>query len=152
MLALLGRSLALGAVGVALLVSFPVSAQDTVAARARWQMAAIQDYEYSYQRACECHPDNLADTIVTVADGEVIAVRYARADYAEDVPVAEDRLTWFRTIEDLFTLVESAAEKNAIVRATFDPDVGYPKTVYVDYVVDLVGDEVDLKITAFRPL
>ena len=135
-----------------LTISTSAVAQDTAQARERWRAAAIEDYEYSYQRVCDCHPDQLADTIVTVADGVVVAVRYARDDYVEDVPVAGDRLQWFRTIEDLFVLVESAAAGDAEVRATFDPQRGYPTKVYVDYVRDLVGDEVDLTITAFRPL
>lgn len=129
-----------------------VAAQDTTAGRARWAEAAITDYEYSYRRACECHPDNLADTIVTVRSGEIVAVRYARVDYAEDIPVADDRLSWFRTVEDLFTLIESAVARDAVVRATFDPEHGYPATIYVDYVADLVGDEVDLSVTGLRPL
>jgi len=127
-------------------------AQDTADARARWQAAAIDDYEYTYQRVCDCHPDQLADTIITVTHGEVAAVRYAREDYAEDIPVAEDRLSWFRTIEDLFALIDSAVASNADVRATFDTQRGYPTRVYVDYSRDLVGDEVDLTITAFRLL
>jgi hypothetical protein len=149
---MLGRSRVLAAVGVFVLLPVSVTAQDTADARARWQAAAIDDYEYSYQRVCDCHPDQLADTIVTVTDGEVAAVRYAREDYAEDIPVAEDRLSWFRTMEDLFDLVENAAANDADVRATFDPDRGYPTEVYVDYIRDLIGDEVDLTITAFRSL
>ena len=126
--------------------------QETAQAKARWQAAAIDDYEYSYRRVCDCHPDQLADTIVTVTDGVVTAVRYARADYAQDVPVDENRLSWFRTIEDLFALVENATQSDADVRATFDAERGYPTKVYVDYVRDLVGDEVDLTITAFQRL
>lgn len=152
MLGSLVRTLTAVAAAAIALTSFSATAQDTAAARARWQAAAIADYEYSYQRVCECHPDQLADTIVTVTDGEIVAVRYARADYAEDVPVAADRLRWFRKIEDLFSLVENAAAADAVVRVTFDPEYGYPTSVYVDYVTDLVGDEVDLTITAFRAL
>lgn len=133
------------------MLSVNTQAQETADARARWQAAAIDDYEYSYQRVCDCHPDQLADTIVTVTDGKVTAVRYAREDYAEEVAVAEDRIRWFRTIEDLFALVENAAANDADVRATFDSELGYPTRVYVDYVRDLVGDEVDLTITAFQP-
>jgi len=149
---MLGRLLVFPAAGLFVLSPLTVGAQDAADARTRWQAAAIDDYEYSYQRVCECHPDQLADTIVTVTDGKVTAVRYARDDYAEDVAVAEDRLSWFRTIEDLFALVENAAANDADVRATFDAEHGYPTRVYVDYVKDLVGDEVDLTITAFRPL
>ena len=46
----------------------------------------------------------------------------------------------------------NAAANAANVRVTFDPERGYPTAVYVDYVTDLVGDEVDLTITAFRRL
>ncbi len=140
------------AAAVFAMLPMSTQAQETAQARARWQAAAIDDYEYSYRRVCDCHPDQLADTIVTVTDGVVTAVRYARADYAQDVPVAENRLSWFRTIEDLFALVETATASDADVRATFDAERGYPTKVYVDYVRDLVGDEVDLTITAFRPL
>lgn len=146
------RTRLLAAASVIVLLPISAPAQDTADARARWRAAAVDAYQYSYQRVCDCHPDQLADTIVTVNEGEVIAVRYAREDYAEDIPVAPDRLSWFRTIEDLFALVENAVANGADVRATFDPARGYPTTVYVDYDRDLIGDEVDLTITAFRPL
>ena len=109
---MLARHSVLVVAGVLVLPPALAQAQDTAGARARWQAAAIDDYEYSYQRVCDCHPDQLADTIVTVIDGEVAAVRYARDDYAEDIPVAEDRLEWFRTIEDLFALVENGLEQS----------------------------------------
>ncbi|NIW25492.1 MAG: hypothetical protein GWN29_13500 [Gammaproteobacteria bacterium] len=146
------RSLVFAAAALSPLSPTTVAAQETADGRARWQAAAIDDYEYSYQRVCDCHPDQLADTIVTVTNGAVTAVRYAREDYAQDVPVAEDRLSWFRTIEDLFALVENAAANGAQVSVTFDAEHGYPTRVYVDYVRDLVGDEVDLTITGFRAL
>ena len=149
---MLTRSHVFAAAVVFAMLPTSMEAQETAQAQARWQAAAIDNYEYSYQRVCDCHPDQLADTIVTVTDGVVTAVRYARADYAQDVPVAENRLSWFRTIEDLFALVENATASDADVRATFDAERGYPTKVYVDYDRDLVGDEVDLTITAFRPL
>lgn len=146
---MIARSLVHVAASLILLARI-AAAQEATDARARWQAAAVDDYEYTYQRVCDCHPDQLADTIVTVTDGSVSAVRYAREDYAQDIPVAEDRLDWFRTIEDLFALIENATASDAEVRATFDPERGYPTKVYVDYDRDLVGDEVDLTITAFR--
>jgi hypothetical protein len=126
-------------------------AQDLVASRARWAEAGISDYEYSYQRVCECHPEQPADTIVTVRDGKVAAVRYARKDYVEDISLASDRLGWFRTIDDLFTLLDTATAREAEIRVSFDPRYGYPAAVHIDYVADLVGDEVDLRVTRFEP-
>lgn len=124
---------------------------DLAAGRATWQAAGITSYEYRYRRVCECHPDRPADTIVTVEDGEVVAVRYARDDYDDDIPVAADRIRWFRTVDDLFALLETAGESAAVVRATFHAELGYPQSLYIDYVTDLVGDEVDLEITRLSP-
>lgn len=124
---------------------------DLAAGRAAWHAAGIGSYEYSYRRVCECHPDRPADTIVTVEDGEVVAVRYARDDYAQDIPLAADRIRWFRTVDDLFGLLETAAARAAVVRASFDTALGFPRSLYIDYVTDLVGDEVDLTITRLTP-
>lgn len=140
-------------IGVAglLLGGHSAAAQDLAAGKAAWEATGIDDYEYSYQRVCECHPDIPVDTIVTVRDGKVVAVRYARKDYLEDVVLAADRVRWFRTIDDLFTLVESAQSRAAVVRAEFGSPQGYPTAIYIDYDADLVGDELDLKITSFTP-
>lgn len=133
------------------LLCHSAAAQDLATGKATWEAAGIDDYVYSYQRVCECHPDIPADTIVTVRDGKVVAVRYAREDYIEDVALAPDRVRWFRTIDDLFTLVETAQSRTALVRVEFGSPQGYPTAIYIDYDADLVGDELDLKITSFTP-
>ncbi len=124
-------------------------AQDLEANRALWRAASVSDYEYSYQRVCECHPDQSADTIVTVRDGAVVAVRYARPGYDEQVALAPEKLAWFRTIEDLFSLVVTAQASAATVRVSYDAQRGFPRSIYIDYVTDLVGDEVELAVTSF---
>lgn len=137
---------------VGALVSIEARPQDLAAGRALWDGAEIADYEYTYQRVCECHPNQMADTIVTVNAGQVVAVRYARDDYAQEVAVAAEKVSWYRTIEDLFSLVETARNGADVVRVSFDAQYGYPATIYIDYVTDLVGDEVDLKVTRFALL
>ena len=137
---------------VAMLLASPLSAQDTAAGRARWSAAAIADYEYSYRRVCECHREQPADTIVTVRAGEVVAVRYARPDYEPEVPVAAEKISWYRTIDDLFSLVETAAAAATVVRVDYNAELGYPQAIYIDYLTDLVGDEVELEVTRFTPL
>jgi len=117
-----------------------------------WRAANLSDYEYSYQRVCECHPDESADTIVTVRDGVVVGVRYARPGYDEQIALEPEKLSWYRTIEDLFSLVATAESSAATVRVTYDSQRGFPRSIYIDYVTDLVGDEVELAVTRFDPL
>jgi hypothetical protein len=137
---------------IALLLAGPLSAQESAAGRARWQAAAIADYEYSYRRVCECHREQPADTIVTVRSGRVVAVRYARPDYEPEVPVAAEKVGWYRTIDDLFSLVDTAQASASVVRVDYDTELGFPKAIYIDYLTDLVGDEVELEVTRFTPL
>lgn len=134
------------------LTTISVLAQDLDASRAVWRAGELTNYEYSYQRVCECHPDESADTIVTVRGGVVVGVRYARPGYDEQIALEPEKLSWYRTIEDLFSLVATAESSAATVRVTYDAQHGFPRSIYIDYVTDLVGDEVELAVTRFEPL
>ena len=57
---------------------------------------------------------------------------------------------WFRTIDDLFALVAGALEREAVVRVSYEPELGYPARIYIDYVQDLVGEEVELRVLELR--
>jgi len=120
------------------------------ASRARWAAANISDYELRYQKVCECHRDAPSDTIITVNGGEIVDVRYDRQDYLNEVPVPPEKYDWFRTVDDLFSLVAGALDREAVVRVSYEPDLGYPTRIYIDYVQDLVGEEVELEVLELR--
>ncbi len=119
---------------------------------ALWNSAAISSYEYRYEKVCDCHRDIPAETIVTVGSGEVVVVRYARDDYLVEIPVAAKEYRWFRTIDDLFSLVATVTESATTLRVTFNSVLGYPEYVYIDYDHAMIGDEIELEVTAFEPL
>ena len=78
-----------------------------------------------------------------------MGIRYDREDYLEEIPVPPEKYSWFRTIDDLFSLIATAQEREAVVRVTYDPGLGYPTRIYIDYEQDLVGEEVELQILEF---
>jgi hypothetical protein len=119
---------------------------------ALWNSAAILSYEYRYEKVCDCHPDIPAETIVTVESGEVVGVRYARDDYLVEMPVVAKEYRWFRTIDDLFSLVATATESATTLRVTFNPALGYPEYVYIDYDHAMIGDEIEFEVTVFESL
>jgi len=139
------------------LVAVAASAQPTdnarlAAARAAWKAAAFGDYEYGYQKYCECHRDAPPETIVTVRGGTVVGVRHKMTGAATDVP-APRNLEYYWTIDGLFDLVDSALGRGAAtVRASYDPQRGYPTQIYVDYDADFIGDELDVRITTVTAL
>jgi hypothetical protein len=108
----------------------------------------VVNYVYQYEKSCDCHRDETAATIVTVAGGRIVAVRYSRDDYLDDIPVAEKEYQWFRTIDDLFVLIETATQHAMTLRVAYDPMHGYPNYIYIDYDHSLVGDEVEIEVTS----
>jgi hypothetical protein len=57
-----------------------------------------------------------------------------------------DNHRWFRTIDDLFTLVETASETADTLRVAYDQTLGYPAYIYIDYDHAMVGEEVELQV------
>ena len=144
-----GGHLARGALLAVWLVSVGAAAQTDSALEAHrklWNDAGLNDYEFRYRKICECHRDMPADTIIRVSQGAIVAVRYHRDDYLADVHVPPERYEWFRTVDDLFSLVDRAQRRQAVVRVDYDADLGYPTRLFIDYDLDLVGEEVQLRI------
>ena len=131
----------------AFLVSAAASADEAlVANQSTWEAAGITTYEYRYRKVCDCHRDTPADTIVAVEDGVVIDVRYERDDYISEMPVNPDEFQWFRTIDDLFSLVATAESHATTLRVSYDETLGYPAYIFIDYDHALIGDEVELEV------
>jgi hypothetical protein len=118
--------------------------------RARWAAAGLTSYEYAYNKFCECHGEEPPETVVNVNDGVIVRVHHKHADSGREVPARDGSLAYYWTVEDLFDLLENAVAGEATVRASYDATLGYPVRVYVDYRPDLVGDEVDVRLTRLQ--
>jgi hypothetical protein len=116
-------------------------------ARARWRSAAFSSYEYGYHKYCECHRDSPPETIVTIRDGKVVGVRHRPSGTATEVPAAEKNFDYYWTVDGLFDLIASAQTRGAQVRAQYDAALGFPREIYIDYDAELIGDELDLRLT-----
>lgn len=147
----IGRGL-IATVGIAVCAPLAAQQSELDAARAAWTESGIASYEYGYHRFCECYGDSPPETLVTVAEGEVTSVRHRRPDSTREVPAAARNLQYYWTVADLFDLIDSAIARDATVRARFDPIRGYPTSIYIDYVGNMIGDEVDVRITRLTVL
>ena len=132
-------------------VTTPVLGDEALdVSRKKWEAANVSSYEFRYQKVCECHREMPSDTIVTVEQGEIVGVRFDREDFLDEVPVPPEKYEWFRTIDNLFALVAGALEREAVVRVSYEPELGYPTRIYIDYVQDMVGEEVELHVLELR--
>jgi uncharacterized protein DUF6174 len=119
-------------------------------ARARWQAAALTSYEYGYQKYCDCHRDNPPETVITVRGGSVAGVRHRPAGTTTEVPGRNPEYYW--TVDGLFELIAAAQARGVQVRAAYDADLGFPREIYIDYDSNLIGDELDVRLTGVTRL
>ncbi|HVY65222.1 MAG TPA: DUF6174 domain-containing protein [Gammaproteobacteria bacterium] len=122
------------------------------AARAKWRTAKLTSYEYGYHKFCECHRDSPPETVVTVRDGKVVGVRHRPVGFTTEVPAAEKNFEYYWTVDGLFELIASALDRHVEVRAQYDATTGYPTQIYIDYDKNLIGDELDVRLTGVTPL
>lgn len=129
--------------------SWPASAEDaSVAAHsAVWRARSVLSYRYGYNKYCECNGESPPETVVTVENGAVVEVHHVHPDSPREVPAREGSLDLYWTVEGLFDLIESATQRGAVVRASYDSTLGYPRRIYIDYDENFVGDELDLRLT-----
>jgi hypothetical protein len=118
-------------------------------ARLLWRSAALETYEYGYNKFCECHGDSPPETRVTVRDGVVSDVRHIPQNSTRQVPADPANFGLYWTIDEIFAVVESAFARGATVTVDYDPELGFPAQFFIDYDADLIGDEVDIRITRF---
>ena len=118
-------------------------------ARATWERANVAEYVYGYNKFCECHAETPPETLVSVAHERVIDVRHTMVRTGDTVVADAKNFDLYWTVDDLFALLERAVRTAASVAADFDPDSGVPRSIYIDYQADLIGDEVDVRVTRF---
>jgi hypothetical protein len=118
-------------------------------ARMAWQRAAIADYVYGYNKFCECHAETPPETLVSIEAGVVTDVRHRMAKTGDVVPADAKNFSLYWTVDDLFVLLERASNGTATVQADFDSQLGVPQRIFIDYLPDLIGDEVDVRVTRF---
>lgn len=124
---------------------FELSSTAVADFRARWEAAGIADYEYEYRRQCECLDTRPAR--IEVRNGRVANATYS--DSGE--PTGPNAAT--PTIDDLFDLIESAIrDEAATLRVSYDPRLGYPTQITIDYDVETADDEMEIEASGLVEL
>ena len=115
------------------------------AARERWDAAGLDAYEMTLRRVCFCPaPDYTGPFGVTVRGGELAAVTL------DGGRVDDER---GETVEDLFDLIEDAYVRKAeSVTVEFDPELGYPTNLSIDYSMQMADEEIGYMVSDLRPV
>jgi hypothetical protein len=116
------------------------------AARARWEAAGLDGYRFTFGNSCFCPEDVRGPFTLTVRDGAIEEVLYG----GSPVPADPQR---HLTVEALFDHLEAAFDRGAdLVRVTYDAELGYPVSAYVDYEAMATDEEDRFEVSALTPL
>ena len=108
--------------------------------RILWNSHRAIDYDYYYQRSCECVYEYTKQFEVHVRNDAVDAA-FAVEDGS---PAPEDMLeSWLPTIENLFDQIQSAIDQSAAsVSVRYNLTYGYPLSINIDYDEKIADEEL----------
>ena len=113
--------------------------------RAMWEAQHVTSYRYTLSRSCEClFPQMTGPAVVEVRSGNLTAQLSGGA--AADTSL-------FTRVEGLFAVVQRAIDENAeTLTVEYDPVLGYPKSIGIDYRKEMVDDEFTVILSGFQLL
>lgn len=113
-------------------------------ARARWEARGPADYAMTQSRSCFCPRDVTGPFEVAVRDGAITSVTFDGAS------VPTDRA---QSVDALFDLIADAYARDAAeVRVRYDPALGYPTEIWIDYDRQMADEETGYTVSALSPL
>jgi hypothetical protein len=109
-----------------------------------WLARNIRNYRYHMKRICFCPPYSTLSGDITVQDGQPILVENANA---AGNPVTNVAPSEFKSVEQLFNLIESDMSKAEVAMISFDLQLSYPKYLHINYSSQADDDDVDYAIS-----
>lgn len=112
--------------------------------RDRWADAQASVYRYTYSKSCECIPGFAGLVEIEVTDDEITSL----TPLSDQVEVPEEHWPAFDTVEEMFELIASAIVRRAHqFDVEYDPVLGYPTLVSLDFDETVVDDELVIHVT-----
>ncbi len=143
----LAAILALSVVPGCALVKDPLQ-QDLDRARAKWEKANIDTYEYHLRVLCFCPPNVTFPVIIKVQNGVNLSVEYAQ----EPKEVTNNFFKPVDTIDKLFDVIQKAIDDEAdTLVVEYDATYGYPLKIQIDPITDAIDEEIAYFVEAFIP-
>jgi hypothetical protein len=124
----------------------PVTAR--ASAGERWLATPHRNYQFTLHTACFCLPEE--DIVMKVRNGLWASATYTPSGQA--VPAA--RLASLpTTVDALLALIDRAAAlPAAVLTVTYNPNVGAPQSIYIDWVQNIADDEFTYTVSNFTLL
>jgi hypothetical protein len=121
---------------------------DLEEARRTWSRQGYDSYTFKVSQFCFCVAESRGTFAVTVIRGRVASV----TDVETGAPGTPGPLVPL-TVEALFAKVEDAIDRDAArIEVRYDPRLGYPQEIAIDFVELAVDDEVTYMASDLAPV
>lgn len=107
-----------------------------------WNSTGLSSYDYVVSRGCFCPQEFIGPYDGSVTDGEIVRVTFEGVDTAE-MEFLKDRsyAEVAPDVDALFEIVRGAIRQADQVTVAYDPALGYPTAVSIDWILNAVDDE-----------
>lgn len=122
---------------------------ELAAQRGRWTTNAIGSYQLTLRRSCFCAPGAAGTVLVNVFDQEPREWHY----FLTGEPVQPELQALFPAVDGLFDFVAEAIGRGAdSIEVTFDPDLGLPQEIRVDFRLAAADEEITYRVEKIVPI
>ena len=115
-----------------------------------WKDQDLENYDFTLERQCFCPEDWRGPVNIEVRDGTAVSVTYQ----SDGSVVTEGKFDDVDTIDKLFTLLNNAYagkgdfdQQADSVDVTYDKQMGYPATLYIDVSQQMADEEQGYTVT-----
>jgi hypothetical protein len=114
----------------------------------QWSQNAPARYHFVLERLCFCPQEIVSAVEIGVEGGAVVSRRYV----SSGEPVPAQWATLFPTMEGVFDVIAEALDRSAErIDVSYDSRYGFPVRASIDYIVNAIDDELDVRVRAFTP-
>ena len=117
--------------------------------RTRWEANRSGDYTFEYRPVCFCVREFVQPVQVKVRNGVVESVTYIESGES----AATNGFPLYDTIDGLLDMIQDAIDRKAArLTVSYDPEIGYPTSVSIDYALNIADEEFSFTATSYEPL
>ncbi|MBN4005177.1 DUF6174 domain-containing protein [Nostoc sp. LPT] len=114
-----------------------------------WRRQKISNYRYEFTRSCNCLPKATEPVIIKVRNRVTTSITYK----ASQKPAEAELFQQYNTIPKLFNIIRDALiRKAANLTVQYDPILGYPTQINIDYNSQIADDEIFFTISNLQKI
>jgi hypothetical protein len=118
--------------------------------RRLWNNQNISNYRYTFSNGCFCIPEARGPVIIEVRNGKIKSI----TSVATGQPVQNpEYFQKYNTIPKLFNVIQDAINRKAYsLDVAYNPRLGYPTQINIDYNSQIADEEIYLTIENFEEI